>query len=77
VRNLIEHPITGNEIESCLLELSDEILNGPVLRVGDMRPILLQAAALIVCRSNTATVPLDDLRGYPLPPPAPGRNAPV
>jgi hypothetical protein len=50
MRDTAAHPITKEEIENCLIQLADEILN-PLkgeLPIGDMRPTLLYTAARIV-----------------------------
>jgi hypothetical protein len=46
MRNLMEYPITTDEIISCLRELVDA-LNAKA-RIGDMQPILLYLAANII-----------------------------
>ena len=56
MRNLTAHPITIDEIVSCLREqakaLSDDALRTG--RFGDMRPLLLQEAAKIINRVGFA-----------------------
>lgn len=52
MRNTEKYPITTQEIVSCLLELSDELANQRPLRIGDMRPLLLQKAAEIVAQAG-------------------------
>jgi hypothetical protein len=54
MRNIATHPITKEEIENCLIQLADEILNPPEgdMLIGDMRPALLYTAARIVKEST-------------------------
>lgn len=49
MRNLVQYPITSDEIVACLRQLSTEIsdIDGERL-IGDMRPLLLQTAANVV-----------------------------
>lgn len=60
MRNLAVYPITSKEVEDCCNRLSDEMSKEK--RVGDMRPILLRAAARIVSR---AAFVLDGISGEP------------
>jgi hypothetical protein len=48
MRDLKRYPITTSEIERCLLALADELAKEG--KIGDMRPMILAAAARIVCR---------------------------
>lgn len=60
MRNLRRWPITLVEIEDCLLQLADEIgeKDAEEQRFGDMRPLLLRAAAKIVKRTGFVTYDL-------------------
>jgi hypothetical protein len=53
MRNLARHPITLDEIERCLLQLSEELSDSGL--IGDMRPLLLREAATIVRRTGFVT----------------------
>ena len=53
MRNLAQHEITLREIEDCLRKLATEISGEG--RGGDMRPLLLEAAATIVHRTEFVT----------------------
>lgn len=56
MRNLAKYPITLTEIEDTLLEMAKEEADSE--RVGNMRPLLLEAAAKIVRRTGFV---VDDL----------------
>lgn len=49
MRNLRKYPVTSEEVENCLMKLSEEF--SQERRCGDMRPMLLEIAAKIVRRS--------------------------
>jgi hypothetical protein len=49
MRNLLDYPITKEEIVQCLLHLSNELSKDEL--VGDMRPILLETAARLINES--------------------------
>lgn len=63
MRNIAQYPITSQEIEDCLRRLAKE--NDPAItqRIGDMTPILLEAAANIVRRAGFV---LNGYTGSPL-----------
>jgi hypothetical protein len=61
MRDLHRYPITLEEIERCLLTLSDEINKEEAM--GDMRPLLLKTAAMIVSRSAFVTYGLGVVSG--------------
>jgi hypothetical protein len=54
MRNIIEQPITKQEIEDCLIKLADDLLIPAydLPATGDLRPTLLYLAARIVKESN-------------------------
>lgn len=45
MRNLLQYPITHEEIMECLTSMADQIAAEEPMRFGDMRPLLLKAAA--------------------------------
>lgn len=53
MRNLIEYPITMDEIVRCLLDTAKEFEKEE--RIGDMRPILFAKAAEIIMKVSKAT----------------------
>lgn len=57
MRNLTRYPITLDEIESCLAQIRDELIQKgeDELRVGDMRPLLVDAAITIIRRLGFVT----------------------
>lgn len=48
MRNLVEHPVTPQEIVECLRRTSRELEPGADGAVGDMDPLLLRMAADVV-----------------------------
>ena len=54
MRNLMEHPITHEEMVSCLHDLSMQLAKEEAL--GDMRPLLLRKAAERLGALQTALV---------------------
>jgi hypothetical protein len=48
MRNLVEYPITHEEIMECLARLSEVLSYDKTGLVGDMRPLLLDRATEIV-----------------------------
>jgi hypothetical protein len=50
MRNLIEYPITPEEIQERLLELANDITKEE--RIGDIRPLILKTAAEVVKASE-------------------------
>lgn len=57
MRSLQSHPVTVDEIEQCLNRLADEFRQEG--RRGDMRPVLLQRAAVIVRRAGLMEGPAE------------------
>lgn len=50
MRNLITYPVTKAEIEQCLLSLADELSREE--RIGDMRPLFLRCASVLIYDSK-------------------------
>jgi hypothetical protein len=63
VRNLVQHPITSDEIAHCLRELSYQ-LNGEG-KIGDMRPLLLTTAANVVVAADEMLKGIDKRLALP------------
>lgn len=63
MRNLKRYPITSQEIEDCLRDLAKEHGADKTGLIGDMTPILLEAAANIVRRAEFV---LNGYNGSPL-----------
>ena len=48
MRNLVEFPVTKEEVVSCLLDMANDLVNVDPenVLIGDMRPLILRIAAV-------------------------------